>query len=71
MKKKFDKYMKIWENVSNVIKKINSELIYNEKYLKAEKKFITKERSQCFYVPVIFIDSVYIEKMKTIILKCF
>ena len=25
----FDKYMKIWGKVSNVIKKINSELIYN------------------------------------------
>ena len=32
----FDKYMTIWENVSNVIiKKLNSELIYNKKYLKA------------------------------------
>ena len=25
----FDKYLKIWEKVSNVIKKINSELICN------------------------------------------
>ena len=34
----FDKYMTIWEKVSNTIKrKFNSELIYNKKYLKAEK----------------------------------
>ena len=31
----FDKYMRNWEKVSNIIKKINSELIYNQKYLKA------------------------------------
>ena len=28
--KYFDKYMKIWERVSNIIKKINSELVYNK-----------------------------------------
>ena len=34
----FDKYMKIWEKVSNIIKnKFNSELIYNKKYLKVKK----------------------------------
>ena len=38
----FDKYMTIWEKVSNTIKKINSKLIYNNKYLKAEKKVNTK-----------------------------
>ena len=38
----FDKYMTIWEKVSNTIKKINSKLIYNNKYLKAEKKVKTK-----------------------------
>ena len=32
-------YLKIFENVSNMIKnKCNGELIYKEKYLKAEKK---------------------------------
>ena len=36
----FGKYIKIWEKVSNIIKKhFNSELIYNTKYLKAGKKF--------------------------------
>ena len=54
-----DKYMVIWEKVSNVIKKINSELIYNKKYLKAEKRFNTRESFQCFYIPVILLDSVY------------
>ena len=38
-----DKYMTIWGKVGNVTKKINSELIYNKKYLKAEKRFNTKE----------------------------
>ena len=35
--KVFDKYMTIWEKVSNVIKKVNSELIYNKKDLEPEK----------------------------------
>ena len=37
-KKIFDKYMIVWENVSNIIKKINGQLLYNRKYLKTEKK---------------------------------
>ena len=48
MKSFWYKYMKIWEKVCN-IKIINSELIYNKKYLKAEKNKI----------PIILIDSVY------------
>ena len=56
--KKIDRYI-IWEKVSHIIKKINSELIYNKKYLKAEKRFNTRESFQCFYIPVILLDSVY------------
>ena len=49
MKKKIDKYMKIWEKVSNIIKsKFNSELIYNKKYLKAEKKSTQKKAFNVF-----------------------
>ena len=59
MKKFFDKYMTVWEKDSNIIKKINGELIYNKKYLKAEKRFNSKESFQCFYIPVILFDSVY------------
>ena len=33
-------YNEIWEKVSNKIKKINCELIYNKKYLKAEKNIL-------------------------------
>ena len=33
-------YNEIWEKVSNKIKKINSKLIYNKKYLKAEKNIL-------------------------------
>ena len=35
------------------------ELTYNKKYLKAEKRFNTKESFQCFYIPVMLFDSVY------------
>ena len=33
--KMFDKYMRIREKVCHILKKINSELLYNNKYLKA------------------------------------
>ena len=37
-KKRFDKYIQIWEKVSNTIKiKFNSGLMYNKQYLKAKK----------------------------------
>ena len=62
--------MTVWEKVSNIIKKKNSELLYNKKYLKAEKRFNTKEGSQGIYISVILITSVYI-KDKNSILKCF
>ena len=62
----FDGYMTVCKEVSNIIKKVNSKLIYNKKYLKAEKSFNTKESFQCFYIPTILFDSVY-EKMETII----
>ena len=41
------------------MKKCYSEPIYNKIYLKAEKRFNTKERFQCFYLPVILFDAVY------------
>ena len=69
--KNFDKYMTISEKVSYIIiEKTNSELIYNKKYLKVNKRFNTKENFQCFYIPVILFDSVY-GKDETIIEKCF
>ena len=55
--KLFDKYMKITEKGSNMIKnKFNSELIYYKKYLKAAKKFNTKESFQCFCILVILLS---------------
>ena len=48
-----DKYMTIYEKVSNIINQLNSKLIYNKKYLKAEKRFNAKETFQCFYTPVL------------------
>ena len=59
VEKTFDEYMIIWENVSNIIKQNDSDLLYNKKYLKAEKRFNTKEGFQCFYIPVILFASVY------------
>ena len=44
----FDNYMKVWEKVSNIIERINSELIYNKKYLKSEKRFNTKKSFHVF-----------------------
>ena len=33
----FDKYMKIWEKICNIIKtKFNSKLMYNKKYIKSK-----------------------------------
>ena len=50
----FDQYMKIWEKVSNIIKNIfDIELIYNKKYLKAEKNVTQKKAFNV--IPVIFI----------------
>ena len=40
--------MTIWEKVKNIIKNINGELIYNNKHLKAGKRFKKKESFQCF-----------------------
>ena len=57
--KYFDRYMAIWKKVNNIIQKDNSELIYSKKYLKAEKRLIPKESFKCFYIPVIFFDSVF------------
>ena len=63
----FDKYMTIRERVSNIIeKKFKSELIYNKKYLKAERRFNTKESFQGFYIPEYCLIQ-FIEKMKIFI----
>ena len=45
----FDKYIEIWEKVSNIIKKeFNYELVHNEKYLKDEKKSTRKKYFNAF-----------------------
>ena len=62
------KYNEIWNKVSNTIKKgFDSKLVYNEKYLRTKIKLyegkpidkIPKEGSQCIYLSVILIDSVF------------
>ena len=66
-KEYLEKYNEIWEKVSNIIKnKFNSELVYNKKYLKAEKKSYNrkikiKECTQSIYISVILIDLVYMK----------
>ena len=57
--KKFKKHMTILEKVCKIIKKfLNSKIIYNKKYLKAGKRFNTKESFQCFYILLLLFDSV-------------
>ena len=69
-----EKYNEIWKKVRNSIKKeIDSETVYNEKYLKSQVQsyngnFNTnfhnnkrpKEGSQCVCLSVILIDSIFI-----------
>ena len=45
----FDKYIEIWEKISNIIKKeFNCELVHNKKYLKDEKKSTRKKYFNAF-----------------------
>ena len=71
--KLFKKYNKIWEKVSNIIRKeFDSKPVYNEKYLKSKIKSyngkintnfhnnkLPKEGSQCICLSVMLVDSVY------------
>ena len=70
--KVFIKYMEILEKVRSTIKnKFNRERVYSKKYRKTEKKTHTHTKGgfQCLYALMILIP--FIQKMKTIILKCF
>ena len=78
------KYNKNWEKVKNSIKNVfDSELVYNEKYIKAKIKSqngkinsnfhsnkMPKEGSQFICLSVILVNSVF-RTGKIIILKCF
>ena len=62
--------MEVSEKVRNIIKnKFNSELIYNQKYLKSEK-ISTKWGFQYLYKPLVLIDLVY-RKDKKYYLRVF
>ena len=75
--------MKFGKKVSNIIKKeFESKPVYNEKYLRTKIKSyngkintifnnnkIPEKGSQCICLSVIWIN-LFIEKIKTIILKC-
>ena len=68
-----EKYNKIWDKLSNSIKKgFDSELVYNKKYLKTKTKFyegkintnfhddrVPKEGSHCICLLIILIDSIF------------
>ena len=68
-----EKYNEMWDKVSNTIKKgLDSEPVYNEKYLKTEIPFyegkintnfqsdeVPKESSQCICLSVILIHSIF------------
>ena len=76
--KLLEKYNEIWKKVSKIIKKeIDSNPVYNEKYMKIKIKFyngkinanfhnnkIPKEGFQCICLSVILIDSVYKKRQK-------
>ena len=68
--KKIDKYITIWKKFSNIIKKVIVNLCIIIKYLKAEKRFSTKESFHCFYISVYCLIH-FIGKMETIIQKGF
>ena len=61
--------MKLGKKVRILSEKFNRELIFNKKYLNAEKKVNTKEDFYCICKRVILIGSAD-KKRKTIILKC-
>ena len=44
-----EKYNGIWENVRNSMKKLNSEPVYNKKYLKAKIKFYNGKSNTNFH----------------------
>ena len=68
--KKIDKYITIWKKFSNIIKKVIVNLCIIIKYLKAEKRFSTKESFHCFYISVYCLIH-FTGKMETIIQKGF
>ena len=46
-----EKYNEIWEKVKNIIKKeIDSEPVYNEKYLTAKKNYIMEKSTKIFTI---------------------
>ena len=47
--------MRLWKKVAISLKEIDANLVYNKKYLNIN----SKEDSQCFYVPVMLIYSIY------------
>ena len=63
----FNKYMTVWEKVSNIIEKINSELIYNKKYLTDP----THKKAFNIFIYQLYYLIQFIEKMETIIRTCF
>ena len=61
-----EQYNEIWEK-SAILSEKN--LIVNLYIIKNNEKINTKEGSQCIYIAVILIASVYIKE--TIVLKCY
>ena len=66
-----DKHLTIWEKITNIIKKINSELTYNKEYLRAEKNSTQRKAFNVFIYRFISANCLiqFIEKMENIILK--
>ena len=64
IKKTLEKYNKIWNKIKGLLKKSNSEPMYNDKYIKTKIKFTMIEFIQIFniikYQKIMNIANVYL-----------
>ena len=63
--KLLEKYNEIWNKVNNTIKKgVDSESLYNEKYLRTKKNFMKEKSAQ------IFMEIKYQKKIFSVFVYC-
>ena len=65
LQKLLEKYNEIWNKVNNTIKKgVDSESLYNEKYLRTKKNFMKEKSAQ------IFMEIKYQKKIFSVFVYC-
>ena len=62
-KKNLINIRKFGENINNIIKKINSKLIYSKKYLIAKKNSTQQKAFNFFYLKVISVSEILIDSV--------